>query len=198
MRALGKGSIASVIRIGLSVAHVVVLVMLGLVAVAAVALLVLVVLNALGVTDFMVRADGEVTMEQDGMVIRQVGEDTLAWPLWAFGFAAALVALAGAAIIIDRLKRLFDSFTSNEPFKPENATHLRVIWITLLVLELSKHAIAASVLFAASVFGVGNGVDLDVDFEIDLTNWAAILVLIVLAEVFREGARMREEQDLTI
>jgi hypothetical protein len=32
----------------------------------------------------------------------------------------------------------------------------------------------------------------------DLSTWTSILVLIVLAEVFREGARLREDQDLTI
>jgi hypothetical protein len=31
-----------------------------------------------------------------------------------------------------------------------------------------------------------------------MMTWGAIVILIVLAEVFREGARLREEQDLTI
>ena len=34
--------------------------------------------------------------------------------------------------------------------------------------------------------------------KIDLSTWGSILILIVLAEVFREGARLKEEQELTI
>ena len=34
--------------------------------------------------------------------------------------------------------------------------------------------------------------------SIRLSTWGSILILIVLAEVFREGARLKEEQELTI
>jgi hypothetical protein len=34
--------------------------------------------------------------------------------------------------------------------------------------------------------------------RVDLSTWGSILILIVLAEVFREGARLKEEQELTI
>jgi hypothetical protein len=33
---------------------------------------------------------------------------------------------------------------------------------------------------------------------VNLTTWFAVLVVIVLAEVFREGARLRSEAELTI
>jgi hypothetical protein len=33
---------------------------------------------------------------------------------------------------------------------------------------------------------------------VNLTTWFAVLVIIVLAEVFREGARLRGEAELTI
>jgi len=36
------------------------------------------------------------------------------------------------------------------------------------------------------------------EFKFDLSTWASILILVVLAEVFREGARLKEEQELTI
>ena len=38
----------------------------------------------------------------------------------------------------------------------------------------------------------------DGEFEVNLAVWFAVLVIIVLAEVFREGARLRQEQKLTI
>jgi hypothetical protein len=36
------------------------------------------------------------------------------------------------------------------------------------------------------------------DGQINLTTWFAVLVIVVLAEVFREGARLRGEAELTI
>ncbi len=33
---------------------------------------------------------------------------------------------------------------------------------------------------------------------VNLTTWFAVLVILVLAEVFREGARLRREAELTI
>jgi hypothetical protein len=34
--------------------------------------------------------------------------------------------------------------------------------------------------------------------SVNLTAWFAVLVIVVLAEVFREGARLRSEAELTI
>ena len=36
------------------------------------------------------------------------------------------------------------------------------------------------------------------DAGVSLTAWFAVLVVFVLAEVFREGARLRREAELTI
>jgi hypothetical protein len=37
-----------------------------------------------------------------------------------------------------------------------------------------------------------------VGMKIDLMAWFTIAIVVVLAEVFREGARLKEEQELTI
>ncbi len=42
------------------------------------------------------------------------------------------------------------------------------------------------------------GVTLQADFAVDLSTVFGGLVLLVIAEVFRTGALMKEEQDLTI
>jgi hypothetical protein len=52
------------------------------------------------------------------------------------------------------------------------------------------------VLIAA--FGEPIDRDTTLNLQINVSAWLSIFVLIVLAEVFREGARMREEQELTI
>jgi hypothetical protein len=106
------------------------------------------------------------------------------------------VAIAGSLIIVWRLRKLFDSFTSGEPFRRENALHLRVIWMTMLAIEIARYALLA--LTSALLTTFGPGVDADYTLSIDLSVWGSILILIVLAEVFREGARLKEEQELTI
>ena len=47
------------------------------------------------------------------------------------------------SVIVWRLRRLFESFTSGEPFRRENADHLRVIWITMLVIEVARYVLLA-------------------------------------------------------
>jgi hypothetical protein len=37
-----------------------------------------------------------------------------------------------------------------------------------------------------------------IEASLNLTTWFAVLVIFVLAEVFREGARLRNEAELTI
>ena len=40
--------------------------------------------------------------------------------------------------------------------------------------------------------------DADISINSSFTTWLAIIAVFVLSEVFREGARMKEEQDLTV
>ena len=100
-------------------------------------------------------------------------------------------------MIVWRLRRLFDNFTSGESFAKENATHLRVIWMTMLGVEIARYLllVVITILIAAFYREIGNA---RVQLDINLSTWASILILIVLAEVFREGARLKEEQELTI
>ena len=66
-----------------------------------------------------------------------------------------------------------------------------VIGMMLAILELGRYAAAGvSHLVLRGAVHIGGGVN--------LTTWFAVLVIIVLAEVFREGARLRGEAELTI
>jgi hypothetical protein len=197
MKALGKGSIASVIKIGLSVASVILWIALGAVAIAALVLGAAAI--GLQVGGRPITIDADIAVSAQGVRMSGNGPGMLSWPLVAALVLAAAVMLGGALIIVDRLRRLFVNFTSNEPFNRENANHLRVIWIVMLGLELAKYGFALAVGWAIATFGRPEGVSqIQIEPGIDLSTWSSILVLIVLAEVFREGARMREDQDLTI
>lgn len=207
MKALGKGSIASIVQVGLIIAWwvlAVVMVIWALIALAYTCFMIMVSLTAIDPASIPAPDHGG----GDGVQLQVSGIDPAAladlkWTDWHIVGPVLLiagVALGGSLVIVGRLRRLFASFTSAEPFRRENAQHLRVIWITMVVMELSRYALMAIVGLALGVFGAPDSVG-HASFVIDsdnFSNWMPILILIVLAEVFREGARMKEEQELTI
>jgi len=196
MKALGKGSVASILKVGLDIAWVVLWIAAFAVAAVAVGYALVSVMAMTGALPDGFFEEGQVKI-QDG-VIRIVTDDAhaLDWRVLVPALLVGCVAVAGSLAVVWRLKRLFRNFTAGEPFSPDNARHLRAIWIILVAVELARYAIL--ILFGIFVVaaGVPEGVDLEVG--IDLTGWFLILVIVVLAEVFREGARLHEEQKLTI
>jgi hypothetical protein len=201
MKALGKGSIASIVRVGLQIAWIVLWVCAGALALAAVGYGVVLALVANGAIDPALLEGGAGNVDGGGasgnfhITYDQPGGGT--WPVVVPGLLIGAVAIAGSLVIVWRLRKLFDSFSSGEPFRRENATHLRVIWITMLVIELSRYLLMALTGALVASFG-GPNVEAEFTVSVDFSTWMSILILIVLAEVFREGARLKEEQELTI
>jgi hypothetical protein len=87
---------------------------------------------------------------------------------------------------------VFETLIVGDPFRPQNVARLRVVGFALIALEIMGYIVhrAKDML----VTGAAHGGSL----TINLTGWFAILVVFVLAEVFREGARLRQDADLTI
>ncbi len=111
--------------------------------------------------------------------------------------SAVVMIVAGAVqtafmlIIVQRLRKIFGTMTAGDPFHPENVRRLRVVGLVLGLLELSRYlsgAIHAFVLREPAP---------QAD-NVNLTAWFAVLVVFVLSEVFREGARLRRDAELTI
>ncbi|MBL8559572.1 MAG: DUF2975 domain-containing protein [Hyphomonadaceae bacterium] len=198
MKALGKGSIASFMEVALKIAAIVLWILLACVALAALAYAVLHGLIAAGVVSPDILSGGRGHVRGEGFEASFDTDSSLAWQVVTPALLSALVAIAGALVIVRRLLKLFESFRSGEPFRKENANHLRVIWITMTIVELSRYGILALTGLLVAAFGKPSGAEMTFKINVDLMPWASILVLIVLAEVFREGARLREEQELTI
>lgn len=197
MKALGKGSLASLIKVAVSILSVILWGALALLLTAALVTLALWSgLEAGWLHAFAL--DGEIAFEASGVQIHAEGGAIAAWPLVLSALAAGLLGVIGALVVVGRLRRLFENFTSNEPFNRANADHLRIIWIAMLAMELSKYAVAHLFGWVLVRYGAPDEVGIDVNPSVDVSTWAAILILIVLAEVFREGARLREDQELTI
>lgn len=192
MKALGKGSIASIVKVALDLARIVLWVAAAVLIAVLGAYALVGGLVAAGVLQPSALADFEGNL--------RIGDEAAGaqgWPAIVPALAAGAIVVFGALIIVGRLRRLFEGFSSGEPFRREYADHLRVIWITMLVVEVARYAMLAVMGGLIVAFG-GNARDATLRIEIDLSTWLSIFVLIVLAEVFREGVRLKEEQELTI
>jgi hypothetical protein len=177
MRALGPGSVSSVLKVILDVFHFVLWIAIAGVSIAIVGVLLL-------------------SFEPAWLArLINVGTLDIAGP-WLGPTAAALLLagdlyLGGAIVVVGRLRRIFLTLIAGDPFDPNNVRRLRVIGAALAVLELERYAVAA---FAKIMFH-GRA---HISGGVNLTTWFAVLVIVVLAEVFREGARLRGEAELTI
>ena len=99
---------------------------------------------------------------------------------------------AALLVVADRLRRVFSTLIEGRPFEPANVRRLQVIGAALTVLELSGWVLGALVGPALGVARrAGEG-------GLNVSAWFSIGVVFVLAEVFREGARLQAEAELTI
>ena len=180
MRALGPGSVSSFLKIVVEVVYATLWVGAGLLLAAGLATLLL-----QPFTGLMTQADLEIFGNE-------AGGRGAAQPL---AISLALLALAayaaGLVVVFNRLRRVFATLTQGDPFHPENVGRLRVIGLALMGLELLGAVLRPALASAFPHTG-------HVGVSLNLTAWFAILVVFVLAEVFREGARLRREAELTI
>jgi hypothetical protein len=203
MKALGKGSIASWVQVGLQVAWWLLWFAAVCLVIAAIGYGVVYVMIANGQIDpsFLSGGDGRIQAGDGDGAFSITYDDPhgFTWPVAIPVFLIGATAIAGSLVIVWRLRRLFESFTSGEPFRRENANHLRVIWITMVAVEISRWLLMALTGFLLVQFANDSGSEVSIELEGErLSTWMSILILICLAEVFREGARLKEEQELTI
>jgi len=137
----------------------------------------------------------------DGRIVDATGELLLDDPARGLTLAVVLGALVGVGfglVAIDQLRRIFRTLTAGEPFVGENVRRIRVIAGIIIGLEILE----AVVRFASSLFLrshlASTGITLRSDLNLQLGAIFAGLVLLVLAEVFRIGTELREDQALTI
>jgi hypothetical protein len=110
--------------------------------------------------------------------------------------AIMVIGIAGvpiAHLVFRQLLRIVESVRLRAPFCVENAGRLRTIAWALLALELLHVGVVA----IASAVSTPE-VPLRITSNFNLTGWLAIILLFVLAQVFREGTRMREDLEGTI
>lgn len=178
MRALGPGSVSSLLKIGLDVFW---WALVGLTVLVGLAVLAALVLPRLPEMSAPARdAAG-------GLVQVPVTRPILVGQLTLLALYCAILLL-----IVRTLRRIFLTLVAGDPFRPENVGRLRGVGLGLA-------ALAALNLVTPSLQSLFiPGVVRSADLWPELTPWFSVVVVFVLAEVFREGARLRREAELTI
>ncbi|NBB53029.1 DUF2975 domain-containing protein [Rhizobium sp. CRIBSB] len=177
VRSLGSRSVSTLLRIALDVAY-------GLLALITGGLLILFLIGA-----FIPIENMNVTVADDS----GGKELPLTRTLIVFALGSVTAYFGSFLLILGHLRKIFRTLTIGDPFQPANVRRLRQIGLILAVVTggvwLVQGMVAARL--APGIMdpqGIG---------EL-LTPIFSVLVVFVLAEVFREGARLRRESELTI
>jgi hypothetical protein len=96
-------------------------------------------------------------------------------------------------VVFSRLLRIVESVRTGKAFTTDNAGRLRTIAWAMVGLEVLRICVLA---IASAVSTKEMPLHINGNFHI--TGWLAILMLFVLAQVFLEGTRMREDLEGTI
>lgn len=172
MRAIGKGSLSSILSAGLHVTRIILWIAFAGLTIAMIAIPFLSGLVGFAESISGGSANADIVVEPGTYV--EIG----------YYFTAVGVTL----FVVNRLIEILKTLRFGSPFVKENADRFRSVGYALLIGEGAKIAFGFLTLIH----------DADTDIEISIITWLSIIVVFVLAEVFREGARMKEEQDLTV
>jgi hypothetical protein len=173
LKALGPGSVSSLLKIALDVAYILLWLVTGIL------LLILIASLFIPLDNLTVTVGDERQMP-------------LTRSLMVFGVGAWVAYMGAFVLILRNLRKIFRTLTLGDPFQPDNVRRLRQIGVILA-------AVTAGVFIAQMMMArVAPGVLSAQGFSDLLTPVFSVLVVFVLAEVFREGARLRRESELTI
>ena len=109
---------------------------------------------------------------------------------------AAVLGLAAIPLnygVLKRLLAIVETVRAGDPFVEPNASRLQAIAWSLLALQLLSIVIGA---IGNSVSTPAHPVNLDAGFSIN--GWLAVLLTFLLARVFAEGTRMRDDLEGTV
>jgi hypothetical protein len=208
MKAVGEWSVASFIRIVLDVTWWLLAVSVG-------------ALTALLVFSFFVNLEsknltmnlpvalelktpvhgGGASTQADARIEKLRGN--LRFPVQQGGFfygSMFLVVLLLACLlwVLTQLRDIFRSLSRGLLFLPENARRIRWVGFTVIFGELARAAVVYFWSDYTSRHFTANGARFFASTDFNGITIVAGLAILVIAEVFREGTRLHEDQSLTI
>ena len=125
-----------------------------------------------------------------------VVRDPRAVVLGLLGFAFFMLGFVTA--VVYQLRKIFANLKAGQPFIPENARRIRAIGLLVILACLVQSFLG---------FGLGTilaknlaieGVTIRPQLNFGLDGFLIGLAILVLAEVFRYGAALQEDRDLTV
>jgi hypothetical protein len=112
-------------------------------------------------------------------------------PILRVWMVLSIPAIAAVHVSLSRLLDMVDTVREGDPFVPQNAARMKTIaWCTLW-LQLF-HLLCG--FLAAAMNDAGSRID----WSFSATGWLAVLLLFVLAQVFREGTRIRDDLEAMV
>jgi len=179
MRAIGRGSISSILKVAVDVAWIIACALLGFIW----------IISAISI--FTLSSGGEPMPLFERIAITEPHR-IVAWTLVGTLFCV------GAMIICAYLRGVFETLVAGDPFVPENARRLRSIGIVLAVIEIIRMFVSVIGQLVLGALGLNGEEGAAIAFSVNFPVWFSVLTLVVLAQVFSEGAALREEQKMTI
>lgn len=98
---------------------------------------------------------------------------------------------AAIHVLLTRILDIVETVRHGRAFVVENAVRLRTIAWALLLLQVLHLGFGVAVRFV-------NTANVEMEWDFSLTGWQAVLLSFVLARVFEEGARMRDDLEAMI
>ena len=119
-------------------------------------------------------------------------------PLFAATVAMVIVSLVLALWVLDQLRGLFRTLRDGQPFVAANATRLRRVAWAMIAGELGRSAVLFFESYYAATHISAAGFSFDARPQLNLFAIVSGLIILAIAEAFREGSRLDEDQSLTI
>jgi Protein of unknown function (DUF2975) len=117
-----------------------------------------------------------------------------------FAGAAILMAALLSLVfwVLARLRAVFRSLRAGKPFEPANATRIRQIAFAVIVGEVGRAAVVFLANLYASTHFAAEGLHFDARPDFNILAIVYGLIILVIAEIFRAGAQLDEDQSLTV
>ena len=106
--------------------------------------------------------------------------------------------LAFALLVLGQLRAVFRTVRDGRPFVPANASRIRWIAFAVMAGELARAAVMYSANSHVMTHFFAQGLQFDASPDLNVFTIVHGLIILAIAEVFRAGTRLDEDQSLTI
>lgn len=113
-------------------------------------------------------------------------------------FAIALTMIALLFVFLGKLRAIISSVGEGDPFVPENADRLSLMAWLMLSVQLLMIPAAGLGLFLAKWADQMEYSEITIDAGLDPSGILMVIVLFILARVFKHGASMRDDLEGTV